>query len=112
MNANWRSLAAFAWEKHLASGRGLVMVPEDDFVQASSPQFAALRIRYVPAQSPELAHLPEWDGGKEQAWLDTYDPAQKIIVMILRDGGGTSGYLIGARPSPPECYAAKIASTN
>ena len=103
--ANWRLLAAFAWEHYLAEGRGMVVVPEDDFVHADRPQYALLRVRYVPAESPEIKSMPDWEDGKEQGWLETYDPERKVIVLIVRPGGGTSGYLLGANPPPPECHA-------
>ena len=112
LNANWRALAAFAWEHYLTDGLGMVVVPEEDFVHAEQPQYALLRFRYVAADNPEFRSLPDWKDGKEQGWLDTYDPKQKVIVMILRPGGGTSSYLIGTKPPPPDCYAVKKSEQN
>ena len=112
LQANWRALAAFSWEHYLTDGLGMVAVPEEDFVHADQPQYALLRFRYVPAKSPEFSTLPDWAGGKEQGWLETYDPKQKVIVMILRQGGGTSSYLIGANPPPPDCYTVKKSEQN
>lgn len=112
LNANWRTLAAFAWEHYLTDGVGMVVVPEEDFVHADQPQYALLRFRYAPAQSSEFRSLPDWDGGKEDGWLKSYDPKQKVIVMILRLGGGVSSYLIGAMPPPPDCYKVKKCESN
>lgn len=112
LNANWRSLAAFAWEHFLIDGVGMVVVPEEDFVQADQPQYALLRFRYVSNQSPEFSNLPDWGGSKEEGWLKSYDPKQKVIVMIVRQGGGTSSYLIGGKPPPPDCYAVKKSEEN
>jgi len=30
--------------------------------------------------------------------------AEHIVLMIIRDGGGTSGYVIGAAPKPSVAY--------
>jgi hypothetical protein len=35
-----------------------------------------------------------------------------VIVLIIREGGGTSGYLLGARPTPPECHELSKAGEN
>ena len=54
-----------------------------------------------------------WPGDKEAGWVATYDPAIRVVVLILRENGGTSGYLIGTAPLPsPEAFAQQQAEGN
>lgn len=112
LRANWRLLAAISWENYRTQGRGMVVVDEEDFIHAATPQYAALRVRYTPASTREFESLPGWVGGKEQGWLASYDPAIGVIVMVLRAGGGLSCYLALSQPSPPQCHASQSAARN
>ena len=112
MNSNWRALAAFSWEHYLADGRGIVVLPEEDFIHADHPQYALLRFRYALADSPELKDTPDREGGKEHGWLKTYDPKLSVIVMILLESGSASSYLIGGKLPPPNCSAVKKSEQN
>jgi len=109
LQANWRGLAAFAWEHYQQQGRGAVVADENDFVHADTPQYAAIRLRYVAEDTPLLKEIGGWPGDKESNWVKTYDPDARVVVLIVRDNGGTSGYLIGASPRPSEAFAMKQA---
>ena len=106
--ANWQLLAAFAWEHYQSDGRGAVVVDERDFVRAATPQYTAIRLRYVADHSPLLKDIGGWPGDKERDWVRSYDPDVRVVVMVIREGGGTSGYLIGAaarcRTSVRNCW--------
>ena len=110
--ANWQLLASFAWEFYQQQGRGAVVVDENDFVHANVPQFAALKFRYMADNSSLLKEVGGWPGEKEANWVKTYDPDARVIVMILRDRGGTSGYLIGTAPKPFVAFANQQAKNN
>ena len=112
MQANWLLLAAFAWEYYQQQGRGAVVVDENDFVHADVPQYAALKFRYVADNSTMLKDIGGWPGDKEVNWVKTYAPTQRIVVMIIRNGGGTSGYMIGGNPPPTECFDRQQAKKN
>jgi hypothetical protein len=112
LNANWTGIAAFAWERYLDRGKGMVLVEEEDFVFASTPQYAPLRFRYLPANDPAIGKFPDWEGSKEQAWIGTYDPADRVIAVVIRHDFSISSYLAGAKPSPPEAYALARAADN
>src|ERR1019366_3076536 len=112
LNANWQLLAAFSWEHYQQQGRGAVLVDERDFVDAKIPQFAAIKLRYVADNSPVLTEIGGWPGDKEANWVKTYDPDARVVVLIVRDGGGPSGYLIGGNPKPSVAYAGQQAKKN
>ena len=110
--ANWMRLAAFAWEHYQKQGRGAVVVEEGDFVHSEVPQFTTLRLRYVAENTALLKEVGGWPGDKEAGWVASYDPAIRVVVLILRENGGTSGYLIGTSPRPPEAFAQQQAEGN
>lgn len=106
LKANWRAIATFAYENYLAKGRGIVAIPEEDFVHANEPQFAAIRFHYFP-ESEALSLMSDYEGSKEQGWMASYDPEERVIATIIRfDSTGVSSYLFGANPTPREIYEA------
>ena len=76
------------------------------------PRYAPIRYRYVPADSPEAEALPDWEGSKEQAWLEAYDPAERVVLVVLRYDSSISSYFIGAEPAPPEAHAVSKTKEN
>ena len=104
LDDNWTAIASFAYREFLAKGRGIVAVPEEDFVHANEPTLAPIRFHYFPeAEIPAM--MPDYEGSKEQKWVASYDPEEKVIATIIRfDSTGVSSYLIGGRPSPSECH--------
>ena len=112
LNANWRRIAAFAWEHYLNKGRGMVLVHEEYFVFASTPQYAPLRFRYLPADDTGMKEFPDWEGSKEQAWIETYDPAERVILVVFRYDSSVSSYFAGTKPSPPDAFKAEQAKRN
>lgn len=36
--------------------------------------------------------------------METYDPDEKVILCVIRDGGGISSYLIGGRMKNSEAF--------
>lgn len=105
LDANWRAIASFAQENYLAKGKGIVAVPEEDFVHANEPTLAPIRFHYFP-ESEVLNLMSDYEGSKEQGWMASYDPEEKAIVTIIRFDHGFSSYLIGTKPSQPECHKA------
>lgn len=105
LQANWPLIAAFSWENYLVKGRGAVLVPEADFVDAELPQLKALRFHYLPLAERHSPPFEEVLAGKEAAWLEAYDPDEKAVVCILREAEGVSSYFIGGRMKPSEAYA-------
>ena len=104
MNANWRQIAAFAYREYLAKGRGIVAIMEEDFVYANEPEYAPIRFRFFP-DADALGMMSDYIGSKEQGWVASYNPEEKVIVTVIRfDSTGVSSYLIGAIPSPTECH--------
>ena len=100
LDNNWTAIASFAYREFLAKGRGIVAVPEEDFVHANEPAMAPIRFRYFP-KSETLSLMPDYEGSKEQGWIASYNPKEKAIVTIIRFDHGFSSYLIGI---PPECH--------
>jgi len=104
LKANWLQIALLSYENYLAKGRGIVAVPEEDFVHANEPQLAPIHFRYFPeAEIPAI--MPDYEGSKEQKWVASYDPKERVIATIIRfDSTGVSSYFFGARPTPQECH--------
>jgi hypothetical protein len=69
-------------------------------------------LRYVAENTALLKDIGGWPGKKEAGWVASYDPAVRVVVLILREGGGTSGYLAGTSPPPPEAFAQQQAEGN
>ena len=106
LKANWRAIASFAYENYLAKGRGIVAVPEEDFVHANEPSLAPIRFHYFP-ESEALNLMSDYEGSKEQGWMASYNPEERVIATVIRfDSTGVSSYLFGAKPTPPECHKA------
>lgn len=112
LKANWRQLSAFSWEHYLTQGVGAVLVPEEDFVHASHPQLKGLRFHYLPLADKDKEPFKEVLAEKELGWLQTYDPDEKVICIILREGDGISSYLFGGTTKPSEAYAWQKAKEN
>ena len=112
LTANWKLLAAFAWEHFQKQGRGAVVADERDFIHAGVPQFTGIHLRYMAENSAILKKAGGWPGDKEANWVATYDPEIRVVLFIVRDNGGTSGYLAGTSPRPPEAYAQQQAGGN
>ena len=111
LNANWELLAAFSWEHFQKEGRGMVVVPEEDFIQAPTPQLKGLRFAYAAKDGGLLRKISTHFEAKEWGWLDSYDPDQRVIVVILRQAG-TSAYVIGGRTRPSEAFVKVNAKNN
>jgi hypothetical protein len=106
LKANWQQMARFSYKNYLAKGRGIVAVPEEDFVHANEPSLAPIRFHYFPeAEIPAM--MPDYEGSKEQGWMASYNPEERVIATIIRfDSTGLSSYLFGAKPNPREIYEA------
>lgn len=106
LKANWTAIASYSYQEYLAKGRGIVAVPEEDFVHANEPSLAPIRFHYFP-ESEALSLMSDYEGSKEQKWMATYDPTERVIATIIRfDSTGVSSYLFGAKPTPKEIYEA------
>ena len=108
LKANGELIAAYSWGHYLAEGRGMVIVYEEDFIHADAPQLKGLRFAYAAKGGDLLHKVSGHFKEKEWGWMDTYDPDEKAILIVLREGGGTSGYLIGGRMKPSECFARTV----
>jgi hypothetical protein len=104
LKANWELLAAFSWEHYQTEGRGFVVAMEVDFIHAATPQFAPIRLRCVAENSARFPEVMKMLGEQELGWLKSYDPDARVPLLIVRDNGGTSGYLIGGNLRPSEAY--------
>jgi hypothetical protein len=112
LKANWKLIAAFAWENYRGTGRGAVLVPEEDFIHAETPQLKGLRFHYLAAEDSDAPPFHGILSEKEVGWLESYDPDARAVVCIIRDGGGVSSYLIGGRARPSEAFASQKAEKN
>ena len=112
LQANWQLLAAFSWKHFQKEGSGFVVAMEEDFVHVATPQYAPIRLRYIAENSAKFPEVMKMLGEKELNWVRTYDPDARVPILIIRDNGGTSGYLIGGNPKPSEAFAKEQAKKN
>ena len=84
----------------IAKGRGAVLVPEEDLLHVGLPQLKGVRFHYLPLTERNKPPFAGALAEKELAWLESYDPDKKVIVCVLREGGGVSSYLIGGTTKP------------
>ena len=89
----------------------MVVVPEEDFIHFPNPELKGLRFACAARDSDLLRLISAHFEAREWEWLETYDPDQRAIVIIVRDHG-TSDYLIGGRMKPSESYARQQAKNN
>ena len=59
-----------------------------------------------------LKKMDGWPGDQDAGWVQTYDPDVRVVLFIIREKGGVSGYLIGANPRPSEAFAQQLAKGN
>ena len=112
LEANWQLLAAFAWGEYTKQGRGAVVAMEEDFVHAATPRYAPIRLRYVAETSRDFPKVAKRLEEKELNWIRTYDPDARVVVFVVRDNGGSSGYLIGGATRPSEAWKREQAKQN
>ena len=89
-----------------------MFVREEDFIHAKVPRFTTIRLNYVAESSPELRAAGGWPGDRESAWVRTYNPDQRVIVIVLREGKGTSAYLAGGPVRPSVAFQRELAKQN
>ena len=82
---------------YLTKGRGAVLVPETDFLHTDTPKLKGIRFHYLAKTERENPAFKDILAEKELAWLEAYDPDEKVILCVIREGGGVSSYLIGGR---------------
>ena len=110
--ANLGMLSAFAWEYYQKEGRGAVVADERDFIHAPEPQYARISLRYIAEGSPRLQEVGGWPGDKEAGWVATYEPDERIVVLIVREDKGLSSYLVISPIRPSEAFARQQARGN
>jgi hypothetical protein len=66
----------------------------------------------VADNSPVLKEIGGWPGDKEADWVKTYDPDARVVILIVRNNGGTSGYVIGGTLRPSEAYVREQTKQN
>ncbi len=112
LQANWELIAAFSWGNYLEKGRGAVLVPEEDFVHDDVPVLKGLRFHYAPVAERDKPPFTGLLAEKELAWLESYDPDERVVLCVIRADVGVSSYFIGGRSKPSEAYARQKASGN
>jgi len=110
--SNWRMIAVFSWGQFLEKGKGAVVVPEDDILSQGAPELAPIRFNYVTKDFSRQEGMQGFFGEKEEAWLRDYDPDEKVIMMVIRNGGGISSYFIGGSPKPSKVYTEYQSASN
>jgi hypothetical protein len=98
LRSEWRGLAAFAWSKYQAEGRGAVVI---DLRRASKAD-AAFQIPtyYVADQSEMLAKRGGWPDAEIAEAVSSYIPDEEVVFLFLRLEGEIFHYVASDDPSP------------
>lgn len=94
IKANWDLLAMAAYKGYLESGRGMVVVDSDSFVDMPVGVTVRFNVAYVSEGSDALKKMKGWPGNKESSWVKQYDPSSTMLVGFCRQDGGFSSYRI------------------
>jgi len=96
----WPAVAAFAWDRYLALGRGVVVASRAQVISWSgdSPD---LDLSYVPVD-----WVPK--GDDYGPLMKHYDPRQEVLLVVIDDDGGDRLLRLRAdgdrRPGPEACW--------
>ena len=88
IDAHWAALAAFAWQRYVSEGRGVVLLADDDH--------GLDVVGYETAGTAAAAGAPWPD--ELHAAIEEYHPVTEVLFLVEPEGDGT---LIGLRATPP-----------
>jgi hypothetical protein len=102
IKSQWRSFAAFAWEKFQREGRGAIVVD----LRHASVEGSAINVPtvYVAEGSDKLARRGGWPNEEVAEVIRDYDPAQDVIFIFLRLDGDVFHYNVSDELTPPLAY--------
>ncbi|HWP45115.1 MAG TPA: hypothetical protein VNO14_17875 [Blastocatellia bacterium] len=105
LKAEWRELAAFAWNKYLSEGRGAVIIN----LRRGRESGTGVQIptSYVAEGSSRLAKLGGWPGDEIAEIVRQYDPRQEVVFIFMRLDGDVFHYLVSDELTPPQAHRAK-----
>ncbi len=103
----WRSLAAFAWEKYQSEGRGAVVIDlRRATIEGSHVNVPTI---YVAEGGESLARRGGWPSEEVAEVIRDYDPAQDVVFIFLRLDGDVFHYNVTDELTPPLAYEARRA---
>ena len=103
----WRSLAAFAWEKYQSEGRGAIVVD----LRHATVEESRINVPtvYVAEGGKRLAQRGGWPNEEVAEVIRDYDPAQDVVFIFLRLDGDVFHYNVTDELTPPQAYEARRA---
>jgi len=98
LRAEWRGLAAFAWNKYSKEGRGAVVID----LRRASKTGAGFQIPtyYVADGSEKLARRGGWPDAEIAEAVSDYIPDEEVVFLFLRLGGEIFHYVASDDPPP------------
>ena len=105
IRSQWRDFAAFAYERFKTRGRGAVVID----LKAAEKLGENLRVptRYVADDSEPLRKLGGWPSDEIEEMVQTYNPDQDVVFLILRLDGDIFHYNVSDDLTPPEAHRLK-----
>jgi hypothetical protein len=105
LGSQWPAFAAFAWEKFLSEGRGAVII---DLKRASSSggRFE-VPAYYVADGSERLRANGGWPNREVSELVQSYDPAQDVVFVVIRLNGEEFHYNATDELTPPRAYKSR-----
>jgi hypothetical protein len=105
IKSQWRDFAAFAFERFMSQGRGAIVLDLKNAGRTGDK----LRVpaHYVADQSESLRKLGGWPSDEIEEVVQTYNPEQDVVFLILRLDGDVFHYNVSDEPAPPEAWSSK-----
>jgi len=105
--ARWPALAAFAWDRFLALGRGTVVASRSQLLGTGEEE-PEINLSYVPVD-----WVPK--GDDYGPLMKQYDPRSEVLLVITDDDGGDWLLRLRAdgalRPGPEACWRGSAMSS-
>lgn len=105
IRSQWPDFAAFAYERFVTQGRGAVVV---DLKGAERPgEDLRVPTRYVADDSESLRKLGGWPSDEIHEIIQTYNPEEDVVFLILRLDGDIFHYNVSDDLTPADAHRLK-----
>ena len=105
IRSQWVDFAAFAYERFKAHGRGAVVI---DLKRAEKlDENLRVPTRYVADDSESLRKLGGWPSDEIHEIVQTYNPQEDVVFLILRLDGDIFHYNVSDDLTPSNAHRLK-----
>ena len=108
IHANWALLCVLSYKGFLEKGKGMVVVPDEDFITKEKGILTEIRMTYMASDDPLLGKMI---GNQERGWFLNVNPDRTLLVGFIRslDEGFSSFRVDGVGSgTPKEIYEGSL----